>query len=83
MHADGLDLRFSRRCARNPLSRYARTWRKGYDPAEDIGVHETQAHLMLAVMKALDPQQEAVLEAVKAAQQRPGMAANRSANDAA
>jgi uncharacterized protein (DUF697 family) len=46
---------------------------KGYDPAEDIGVHEAQAHLMLAVMKALDPQQEAVVAAVKAARKRhPG-----------
>jgi len=43
---------------------------KGYDPAEDIAFHETKAHLMLAVMKALDPQQDAVLEAVKAARQR-------------
>ncbi len=40
---------------------------KGYDPAEDIGVHESQSHLMLAVMKALDPQQDAVLHAVLAA----------------
>ena len=46
---------------------------KGYDPAEDIGIHESQAHLMLAVMKALDPQQEAVVQAVKAARKRhPG-----------
>ncbi len=43
---------------------------KGYDPAEDIGVHEAQAHLILAVMKALDPQQDAVVAAVKAARKR-------------
>jgi uncharacterized protein (DUF697 family) len=43
---------------------------KGYDPAEDISVHEAQAHLMLAVMKALDPQQDAVVAAVKAARSR-------------
>jgi uncharacterized protein (DUF697 family) len=43
---------------------------RGYDPAEDIAFHEAQAHLMLAVMKALDPQQDAVLEAVKAARRR-------------
>jgi len=43
---------------------------KGYDPAEDISFHESQAHLMLAVMKALDPQQEAVVQTVKAARKR-------------
>jgi uncharacterized protein (DUF697 family) len=40
---------------------------KGYDPAEDIAFHEAQSHLMIVVMKALDPQQDAVLEAAKAA----------------
>jgi uncharacterized protein (DUF697 family) len=43
---------------------------KGYDPAEDIAVHETQAHLIIAVMKALDPQQDAVIGAVRAARKR-------------
>ncbi len=43
---------------------------KGYDPAEDIAFHEAQSHLMIAVMKALDPQQDAVLEAAKAARRR-------------
>jgi uncharacterized protein (DUF697 family) len=43
---------------------------KGYDPSEDIAFHEAQAHLMLAVMKALDPQQDAVLEAVRTARTR-------------
>lgn len=42
----------------------------GYDPAEDIGFNETQAHLLLVVVKALDPQQEAVLATVKAARKR-------------
>jgi uncharacterized protein (DUF697 family) len=42
----------------------------GYDPSDDIAFHEAQAHLMLAVMKALDPQQDAVLEAVKTARTR-------------
>jgi uncharacterized protein (DUF697 family) len=43
---------------------------KGYDPAEDITFHEGQAHLLLVVMRALDPQQDAVLEVVKAARER-------------
>jgi uncharacterized protein (DUF697 family)/predicted GTPase len=43
---------------------------RGYDPSEDIAFHETQAHLMLAVVRALDPQQNSVLEAVKAARIR-------------
>ncbi len=43
---------------------------KGYDPAEDITFHEARAHLMFAVIKALDPQQDAVLDAVKAARKR-------------
>jgi uncharacterized protein (DUF697 family) len=43
---------------------------KGYDPSADIAVHEAQAHLILAVMKALDPQQDAVVAAVKAARKR-------------
>ncbi len=43
---------------------------KGYDPAEDIAFHEAQSHLMIAVMKALDPQQDAVLEAARAARKR-------------
>lgn len=42
----------------------------GYDPAEDIAFHEGQAHLMLAVMKAVDPQQDAVLRVVTQARQK-------------
>jgi uncharacterized protein (DUF697 family) len=43
---------------------------RGYDPSEDIAVLETQAHLLLLVMKALDPQQDAVLNAARAARSR-------------
>ena len=43
---------------------------KGYDPTEDIALHQSQSHLVIAVMKALDPQQDAVLEATKAARKR-------------
>jgi uncharacterized protein (DUF697 family) len=42
----------------------------GYDASEDIAVHEAQAHLLLVVMRALDPQQQGVLDAVKAARKR-------------
>jgi uncharacterized protein (DUF697 family) len=41
-----------------------------YDPGEDIAFCETQAHLILAVVKAMDPAQEAVLETVRAAKRR-------------
>ena len=43
---------------------------KGYDPGEDIAFHEAQSHLILAVMRALDPQQDAVVAAVRAARRR-------------
>ncbi len=43
---------------------------KGYDPAEDIAFHEAQSHLVIAVVKALDPQQDSVLDALKAARKR-------------
>src|SRR5262245_61530030 len=36
-----------------------------YDPAEDIAFSAAQAHLMLVVMKALDPAQHAVIEVVR------------------
>ena len=35
------------------------------DPAEDLAVSETSAHLILATMRAMDPQQEAVFDALK------------------
>jgi uncharacterized protein (DUF697 family) len=45
----------------------------GYDPAEDIAFAEGQAHLLLVVMKATDPGQDAVLEVVRSARRRhPG-----------
>ncbi|MDD5034382.1 MAG: DUF697 domain-containing protein [Methylococcaceae bacterium] len=36
-----------------------------YDPAEDIGWCEQQAHLLIAVVKAMDHQQESVAQAVQ------------------
>jgi uncharacterized protein (DUF697 family) len=45
----------------------------GYDAAEDIAFAESRAHLLLVVMKATDPAQDAVLEAVHSARRRhPG-----------
>jgi uncharacterized protein (DUF697 family) len=41
-----------------------------YDPATDIAFGEDQAHLMLAVVKAMDAEQGAVLDAVRAARGR-------------
>lgn len=41
-----------------------------YDPAEDIRVSEAQAHLLLAVMKATDLQQEPIVEVLRAVRQR-------------
>lgn len=42
----------------------------GYDPAEDLAVSEAKAHLLLVVMRAMDHQQEAVIEAVAAVRRR-------------
>ena len=39
----------------------------GYDPAADIAVAAEQAHLLLVVMKAMDPAQDAILDVVRAA----------------
>lgn len=36
-----------------------------YDPSEDMGVFQQQAHLLMVVMKALDHAQHTVLEAVR------------------
>jgi uncharacterized protein (DUF697 family) len=45
----------------------------GYDPAEDIAVAESQAHVALVVMRALDPDQSAVIRVVTEARRRhPG-----------
>jgi uncharacterized protein (DUF697 family) len=41
-----------------------------YDPAADIGFCEGRSHLILAVMKALDLEQHAVLDIVRAARRR-------------
>ena len=42
----------------------------GYDPAEDMKVAEGQSHLLLVVMKVLDPGQTAVVEAVATVRRR-------------
>jgi uncharacterized protein (DUF697 family) len=41
-----------------------------YDPAADIAFCEERAHLILAVVKALDAEQSAVIDAVRAARER-------------
>jgi uncharacterized protein (DUF697 family) len=41
-----------------------------YDPAEDIAFCESRAHLILAVVKALDLQQQAVLDVIAATRER-------------
>jgi uncharacterized protein (DUF697 family) len=41
-----------------------------YDPAADIAYSEDRAHLILAVAKALDAEQSAVVDAVRAARER-------------
>ena len=41
-----------------------------YDPTEDLSVAEAQAHLLLVVMRALDPQQSAVVDVVRHARKR-------------
>src|SRR5262245_1382383 len=42
----------------------------GYDPAADIAYGEDRAHLILAVVKALDGEQSGVVDAVRAARAR-------------
>lgn len=41
-----------------------------YDPDEDVRYCETRAHLLLAVMKVADPQQEAVFDVLRAVRKR-------------
>jgi uncharacterized protein (DUF697 family) len=56
-----------------PLIRFLDTRGLGeirYDPAADIAACEGQAHLLLVVMKALDQEQSAVLEVVRAVRTR-------------
>jgi uncharacterized protein (DUF697 family) len=43
---------------------------KGYDAAEDIAFNESRAHLLLVVMKALDPQQQSVLDVLREARRK-------------
>jgi uncharacterized protein (DUF697 family) len=59
--------------AEAPIIRFLDTRGLGevaYDPAEDIAFCEDRSHLLLAVVKALDFQQEAVLKAIRAARNR-------------
>src|SRR5262245_1163461 len=59
--------------AEAPIIRFLDTRGLGeaaYDPAEDMAFCEDRAHLVLAVVKALDAEQGAVVEAVHAVRQR-------------
>jgi uncharacterized protein (DUF697 family) len=59
--------------AEAPIIRFLDTRGLGeaaYDPAADIAYCEDQAHLMLAVVKAMDAEQSAVVDAVRAARER-------------
>jgi uncharacterized protein (DUF697 family) len=59
--------------AEAPIIRFLDTRGLGeatYDPAADIAFCEDRAHLVLAVVKALDAEQEAVIDAVRTARQR-------------
>jgi uncharacterized protein (DUF697 family) len=59
--------------AEAPIIRFLDTRGLGevaYDPTEDIAFCEDRAHLLLAVVKALDFQQQAVLSAIRAARTR-------------
>ena len=42
----------------------------GYDPAEDLAFSERQAHLVIVTMRALDAQQEAIVEVVRLIRRR-------------
>jgi uncharacterized protein (DUF697 family) len=42
----------------------------GYDPAEDLSFCEGQAHLLVVTLRALDPQQESIVDAVRAIRRR-------------
>lgn len=56
-----------------PVARFLDTRGLGevaYDPAEDIRYCESQAHLILAVMKAADMNQDAVYEVLRAVRRR-------------
>lgn len=58
-----------------PLIRFLDTRGLGetaYDPSEDLALAEAKAHLLIVVFKALDHQQDAVLEAVAHVRRRHG-----------
>jgi uncharacterized protein (DUF697 family) len=42
----------------------------GYDPTDDIAFCERRSHVVLAVVKALDPQQQSVLDVIAAVRKR-------------
>lgn len=42
----------------------------GYDPAEDLSLCEDQAHLVIVTIRVSDPQQEAIVDAVRAIRRR-------------
>lgn len=42
----------------------------GYDPAQDLSISESKAHLLLVVMRAMDHQQHGIVEAVSAVRRR-------------
>lgn len=45
----------------------------GYDPAEDLGLAERRSHVLIVVMRALDPQQEVIVDVVRRVRARhPG-----------
>src|SRR5262249_6844143 len=59
--------------AEAPIIRFLDTRGLGeaaYDPAADIAYCEDKAHLVLAVVKALDAEQSAVVETIRSARQR-------------
>jgi uncharacterized protein (DUF697 family) len=59
--------------AEAPIIRFLDTRGLGeaaYDPAEDIGFCEERSHLILAVVKALDLEQQAVLDVIRTVRRR-------------
>ena len=53
----------------------------GYDPAEDLAFSERQAHLVIVTMRALDAQQEAVVEVARLIRQTASRVADRRRAD--
>src|SRR5690606_17927836 len=61
--------------AEAPLIRFLDTRGLGetsYDPSEDLALAEAKAHLLIVVIKALDHQQDALLEALMHVRRRHG-----------